>query len=68
MTKIIMIDDNNAHIEGYSNIVAMEKEYVSVVCKKRILTVYGSNLVIETFSSVELNIRGKIDRLEWSNI
>lgn len=68
MTKIILIDDKTIHIEGYKHIISMEKDVVCLLCKKKKLLIFGSDLKIEMLSAIELNINGVITKVEWTKM
>ncbi|MBE5944233.1 MAG: hypothetical protein E7258_04875 [Lachnospiraceae bacterium] len=65
MTKLILFDDKSIHIEGYKNIVNMEKNQIRINCGKKILNILGKELKIEILTSIELNIYGKICNIFW---
>lgn len=68
MTRTILVDDKSMHIEGYKHIVSMTEMGISIDCGKKHLKISGQKIKIEILNSMELNIYGLIDKIEWIKV
>ena len=54
-------------VEGHGGILAYETDCIRVRTGKTVVSVAGSNLVIDYYNDEELKIVGSIDQIFWEN-
>ena len=65
MTRIILQDNKSVHIDGYKRILNYDKESIKLLCSKKIIEIYGNNLNVIYFTSIQIEIEGMIDGVKW---
>ena len=66
MTQIILYGNKSVHIDGYKCIINFTSSRLSIRCKEKVLIIKGSNLMIDSFTSVYMVVSGIIDDISWS--
>lgn len=65
MTRVVLLDNKSVHIDGYKRILNFDKESIKLVCSKKIIEIYGHNLNVVSFSSIQIEIQGIINGVRW---
>ena len=65
MTRVIMLNQNNVHIDGYKEIISLNSDCITVSCNRKNLKVIGNDLNIEAFTGVNMTVKGCIKSIAW---
>jgi sporulation protein YqfC len=66
LPKISIVGNQQIFIENYKGIVEYDSEKIRINCTKGLIKIFGNNLEINTVTSEEVYITGRISNIEFS--
>lgn len=66
MTRLTLIDNKKAYVDGYKSIISIEDNEIKILCHDRVLIIYGEKLRIASFTGIEMAVEGKLHNISWS--
>lgn len=65
MTRITIIDQKSVHIDGYKGIISFSDKEATINCGKRVIGIFGNNLLVASFNGIQMEITGRIYEVKW---
>ena len=56
MTRLTLIDNKKAYVDGYKSILSIEDNEIKILCHDRVLIIYGEKLRIASFTGIEMAV------------
>lgn len=63
--KVVMTGNHELLIENYKGIIDYQENRIMISGKSEKLLVLGKHMCIDYYSRYDLNIRGRIESLQW---
>ncbi len=66
MTRLMLMDNKKAYVDGYKSIISIEDNEIRIMCHDRVLIISGEKLRITSFTGIEMTVVGKLCNVSWS--